>query len=371
MESFNKSFNEPNDSSTQQNNRRASMGAAPFDANTSFSVGSTSNPTRETSRSSSIEASSDDGSSSTNPLMNASSGMGANGRYYNPVVMSFIRDDWIKQQLHLREAAYTRFQNTSVVTGTWNVNAKKPLTASEANKLVQWIQLQTTSMQPLRSPTVSPSNLPDIIALGFQEIVDLNAVNVVVNNMSAQRAAAWEESLLYALNTLMSNQQYRVVMSKHLVGIMLIVFVRVDHAPFVKEIYGATAGVGVLGMMGNKGGVAIRMTFYDSTICFVCAHLAAHKENCAGRNADYANILNKIEFGDTDNDSATSTVLIGLNSSNSSSSYTGSSRFGAYEETVPILNHDYVFWIGDLNYRIDGSCQISIQLTIYRSELTN
>ena len=47
---------------------------------------------------------------------------------------------------------------------------------------------------------------------------------------------------------------------------------------------------------GNKGAAAIRFRFYDSTLCFVCSHLAAHQNNVAGRNADFANIVSKIEF---------------------------------------------------------------------------
>ena len=44
---------------------------------------------------------------------------------------------------------------------------------------------------------------------------------------------------------------------------------------------------GLLGMMGNKGGAAIRFKLLDSSVCFVCSHLAAHRENVAGRNADF------------------------------------------------------------------------------------
>lgn len=38
------------------------------------------------------------------------------------------------------------------------------------------------------------------------------------------------------------------------------------------------------------------MKVYDSTLCCVCSHLAAHQNNVAGRNSDYANILAKVEF---------------------------------------------------------------------------
>ena len=51
-----------------------------------------------------------------------------------------------------------------------------------------------------------------------------------------------------------------------------------------------------MGMMGNKGGATIRMQLHDTTICFVAAHLAAHRDNVAGRNADFANIIQKTQF---------------------------------------------------------------------------
>jgi len=37
-------------------------------------------------------------------------------------------------------------------------------------------------------------------------------------------------------------------------------------------------------MQGNKGGVAVRLRLLDTTICFVCSHLAAHIEDVDGRN---------------------------------------------------------------------------------------
>ncbi|KAG6587362.1 Inositol polyphosphate 5-phosphatase [Phytophthora cinnamomi] len=264
----------------------------------------------------------------------------ANGKYYNPVVMDIIREDWIQQQLQQRQAAYTELRPTRVVTGTWNVNAKKPLAPAEAAKIVHWLQPQT------HAQALEP---PDLVALGFQEIVDLNAVNVVVNSaLTVQRSSAWEEAVLMALNWHIGPSsggegpavQYKVVLEKHLVGILLLVFVRLDHWDHVKEIKGATAGVGIMGVMGNKGGAAVRLKFYSSTLCFVCAHLAAHRENVAGRNADYLNILSKVQFGDSAEDGAAPIQDI-------------SGRFWTGEPSI--LNHDFVFWIGDLNYRIQDT----------------
>jgi phosphatidylinositol-bisphosphatase len=62
------------------------------------------------------------------------------------------------------------------------------------------------------------------------------------------------------------------VLEKHLVGIMLVVFVKDKHRAATYDVYGSTVGVGILGMAGNKGGASIRFTFYDSHLCFGNTH---------------------------------------------------------------------------------------------------
>lgn len=88
-----------------------------------------------------------------------------------------------------------------------------------------------------------------------------------------------------------------MVESQILVGVFLCVFVRKSLRSRIQDVMSpslsthslpaTTAATGLLGMMGNKGGAAIRMKLMDSTVCFVCSHLAAHRENVAGRNADF------------------------------------------------------------------------------------
>jgi aspartate oxidase len=49
-------------------------------------------------------------------------------------------------------------------------------------------------------------------------------------------------------------------------------------------------------MSGNKGGVAIRLQYHDTTFCFVTAHLAAGHSNVDERNADYWTIHDGLRF---------------------------------------------------------------------------
>uniref|UniRef100_A0A8B9QM39 phosphoinositide 5-phosphatase n=1 Tax=Apteryx owenii TaxID=8824 RepID=A0A8B9QM39_APTOW len=73
------------------------------------------------------------------------------------------------------------------------------------------------------------------------------------------------------------------------------------------------------GKAGNKGAVSIRFQFYSTSFCFICSHLTAGQTQVKERNEDYKEITQKLSFP------------MGRN----------------------VFSHDYVFWCGDFNYRID------------------
>ena len=87
-------------------------------------------------------------------------------------------------------------------------------------------------------------------------MVDLNATNVMVDSGATKRAEIWEELIAATLNERQPDQ-YKLLISKHLVGILLCVFARVDIAPHVQDLVGNTAATGILGVVGNKGGAAV------------------------------------------------------------------------------------------------------------------
>lgn len=93
----------------------------------------------------------------------------------------------------------------------------------------------------------------------------------------------------------------------------------------------------------------------------VSAHLAAHRENVEGRNSDFANIIQKtlfLEKGAGGIGSSAGPDAAGAEASAETRRY-----FAEVLEVEPtigttgvgILDHDVVFWVGDLNYRLDES----------------
>jgi len=254
------------------------------------------------------------------------------GRIRNREASAKIRDAWIYKQIRARQDEFTQYKQGRVFVGTWNVNAK-----GKDESLASWLCADWHSHGP-----------PDVVVVGFQEMVDLNAVNVAVENKSQARSAFWRERIRSTLNSRQNtlgdpNRTYVELADKYLVGLLVCVFVKAPHQPRVKHVRTNSVGVGVMGVMGNKGGAAIRLQFYDSTLCFVCTHLAAHRENVAGRNADFANVFSKTSF-EIGAEAVQEVIRLG-----------SMSQWAMGTDTVGAADHDLVFWFGDLNYRVDES----------------
>jgi phosphatidylinositol-bisphosphatase len=250
-----------------------------------------------------------------------------NGRLLDREAAGYIRKEFIKQRLREWESTFATYSGATVLCGSFNVNGKKDV----EEDLSSWLGWRQD---------------PDIIAVGFQELVDLNAVNVAVSdNKSQQSAQQWRLHIEQFLAT--RPTQYSYVKHRVLVGVVLFLFCKERHMGALRDLQVATAMTGFGGALGNKGGVSIRFSFYDTTLCFVCSHLAAHRGNVSGRNADYWSIVNKTAF-DGDQETAVSWEIRGLNGEFAPLNAGGASNSGR----VGLLDHDIVFWIGDLNYRI-------------------
>jgi hypothetical protein len=134
---------------------------------------------------------------------------------------------------------------------------------------------------------------------------------------------------------------YVTIAARQMVGIVLLVLVKRPHAPFVREVMTADAGTGVLRAGGNKGAVTCRFALYDKTISFVACHLAAHEQNVERRNQEFGEIIRRSVFVRDPAAAEQPSPFAYLDYDNAPP-----------PDSLNVLEHDVVFWIGDLNYRI-------------------
>ncbi|KAM5326719.1 synaptojanin-2 isoform 7-T8 [Glossophaga mutica] len=207
-----------------------------------------------------------------------------------------------------RQSEFTYSKQTRVAVGTWNVNGGKQFRSNLLGtaELADWL-LDAPGPQDDSSPA-------DIFAVGFEEMVELSAGNIV--NASTTNRKMWGEQLQKAISR---SHRYILLTSAQLVGVCLYIFVRPYHVPFIRDVAIDTVKTGMGGKAGNKGAVGIRFQFHSTSFCFVCSHLTAGQSQVKERNEDYREITQKLSFP------------MGRN----------------------IFSHDYVFWCGDFNYRID------------------
>lgn len=81
-----------------------------------------------------------------------------------------------------------------------------------------------------------------------------------------------------SINFSLKCSRFALVASRAMGAIHLCVFVRNDILDCVSNVSTTYVPCGIGNVMYNKGAVGVRMNFYDTSVAFICAHLAANKE---------------------------------------------------------------------------------------------
>uniref|UniRef100_A0A4W3JKA9 Phosphatidylinositol 4,5-bisphosphate 5-phosphatase A n=1 Tax=Callorhinchus milii TaxID=7868 RepID=A0A4W3JKA9_CALMI len=169
----------------------------------------------------------------------------------------------------------------------------------------------------------------DMFVIGLQE------VNSMINKRlkDAIFTDQWSELFMDTLNPF----GYVLVTSERMQGQLLLLFAKYYHLPYLQDIQTDCTRTGLGGYWGNKGGISARLSLYGHMICFLNCHLPAHLENSEQRMESFQNILQLQQFS-------------------------GRSANG-------VLDHDLLFWFGDLNFRIEQYDIQSVKNAIDRNKL--
>nr|XP_016514156.1 PREDICTED: type IV inositol polyphosphate 5-phosphatase 9-like isoform X2 [Nicotiana tabacum] len=233
-------------------------------------------------------------------------------------------------------------QNYRVFVNTWNVGGVVP---SDDFNVDDLLGTNHTSC--------------DIYVFGFQEVVPLRAANVL-GSESGRISSKWNSLIREALNKKTAKgvgnedtkqkgkentnsqlvqkngnendengqfpQEFSCIISKQMVGILISVWVRNDFRSFIRNPSVSCVGCGIMGCLGNKGAVSVRFQLHQTSLCFVCSHLASggREGDEKIRNANVAEIFSRTAFP----------------------------KGSSLELPRKILDHDRVILLGDLNYRI-------------------
>ncbi|KAJ2800704.1 hypothetical protein H4R21_003072, partial [Coemansia helicoidea] len=239
---------------------------------------------------------------------------------------SLTKEAWILASLKKRRGEFLTQHGLDVFVGTWNVNGRGPATGAE---LQAWLGAAGAAA--------------DLVVLGFQEL-DVRAEAFVYNN--AAKDAEWTEAVEASLAAAAAGSGRRLakVASKQLIGMFVMVYAQEAVAQRISGVQTASIGCGIMGMVGNKGAVAVRLAYMDTPMCFVCAHLAHDAAAVDKRNAQFHDLCKRLAFA-ADAEHAADP----LTPRDVAGTYGGS---GAADRPLTVFDHSYLVWLGDLNYRL-------------------
>jgi endonuclease/exonuclease/phosphatase family metal-dependent hydrolase len=250
--------------------------------------------------------------------------------------------DWLDAEMQKRIGEFSTFREIRALVCTWNAGASVPSRLSRDYEDSQFIE----SM-------IREADAPDIIVFGFQELVDLDDKGKASRSVAKgffgskkkddkleEKALAiayqqWQNHLEKQV-AISSPESYQLVQVKQLVGLFSCVFVKETLLKHITCVDSTVVKTGLKGRYGNKGGIIIRLTFDDTSICFVNCHLAAGQKHIMARNNDIFSILDHAALPA------------------GSGSQLERHIFGGGGDGSMVLDHEVCVLNGDLNYRING-----------------
>ena len=183
-----------------------------------------------------------------------------------------------------------------------------------------------------------------IYVLGLQEIVDISSPTETLKPYyDPGPVNKWKKAIEDAL------PGFQLVADPQLVGLLLLIYAAPSVAPNISSVSSTSVATGLLGYVGNKGGVMTRLVLGQSTsLIFINCHLAAgaDKGSLERRNWDAAQIVSRMRFEPVN------------------------TEHNLIDQPIDTLGEeDLAFWLGDLNYRLDHIPASDVRNVLHRHTL--
>ncbi|KAK2962460.1 putative Inositol polyphosphate 5-phosphatase OCRL [Blattamonas nauphoetae] len=196
----------------------------------------------------------------------------------------------------------TALQDYLVFFGTWNVGTLPP-----PENLNDFLRKDRGAF--------------DIYIVCFQEVIALKVKNVGKDSRTFQR---WNAHILKALGS-----NYSIFLSRQLFGLGMTVFVTERSKQSISHVQTGEVSCGIFKPIPNKGAIILSFFLNSRPIAVVGSHLTSGREKNNRRHEDYLTIVNACSIN------------------------VGSPTTIFHNPQISLFDHDYVFWLGDLNYRMD------------------
>lgn len=249
------------------------------------------------------------------------------------ILFGKIEKDLKQDFIYLREE-FSIKEKIKLFIGSWNAGSTNLSKFPDLN-LDSWLIPKNQEI------------IPNIYIVGFQEVVELNAGNIVLNLEDREKVLeAWAKKIE---NSLQKVGKYKKLIEMNLVGINIYCYALEKDYENITNLTKHYVKTG-FGGAGNKGSCCINFNYFSTSISVACSHLAAGEKKNKQRLKEISEVLRQKLSSFVKPDVMNISLEEESNPENKNENIENENDDGN-----SILFKDSDVWIlfGDLNFRID------------------
>ena len=184
----------------------------------------------------------------------------------------------LKNNLNYLKEEYSDLKTLKVFVGSWNAACTDPNKNKNLN-LDSWLLPKNKEI------------IPDIYFIGFQEVVELNATNVIMITEEKQQQILddWDLKINFTIQKI---GNYKKLVDMNLIGINFYCYVLESKFDKITNLSKKKVKTGLGGATGNKGSCCINFDYENTSFSIACSHLAAGAKKNKQRLKELNYILN-------------------------------------------------------------------------------